>query len=197
MKKEKIIKILIILIIIVCLFAITISIYYKTNEETQKTEEIKYFLTKKFELGCRLIAIHPDIFEIEDSPSITEISEEGLTFSYYKILDYEETCNLYFTENAKKYIDQKGLCLVWKNNLPYLAEGGSGKSVFGKIDFENIKIEDDIIEADAIMTMIDSDYEFPEYLGKAKSKFRLKKESDFWKIDEIADPDDFEKWKEI
>lgn len=213
MKKEKIIKILTMLVIIVCLLAITISIYYKKNEETivetkeeiieeaieetKQIEEMKYFLTKKFELGLKLIAMHPDIFIIEDRPSITETTEEGLTFGYYRIINYEKERDFYFTENGREYLDKKGICLVWKNNLPYLAEGGGGKSVFGKIDFENIKVKDDIIEADAIMTMIDSDYEFPEYLGKAKSKFRLIKENNIWKIDEFADPDDFEKWKEI
>ena len=106
----------------------------------------------------------------------------------------EEVSNKYFTEEAKKYYDEKAICVIHHNGKSYIAEGGGGFSGYGGIEFENIKISENEIEADAIQTRLDVD---EKIVGTVKSQFKLKKINGDWKIDKFVEVDDEEKWIEI
>lgn len=185
MKKTKTTKIISIVLAIIVLIIIGI---YAFNERELKESFAETILKEKFELCVDIVYPREPYFKwAEESVMIGE---------YYctEILDYEEVCDKYFTDEIKDYYDSQTICVIFNEGKAYITEGGGGFSGYGGVKFENIKSTEDIIEADAIQTRKDMDGEIEGYL---KSTFRLQKEDGVWKIDEFADVDDLEKWAEI
>ena len=180
MKKQKLISIILIILILILVG----SIYTIKQNELNIAIDL---LEEKFYLGMKLIYPGPPYFEWSEEDLFIE------DYQYKEIINYNDICNEFLTSNAKNYLDQKGCCLVWIENKPYITEGGGGFSGFGGVKFKNINITKDTIEADAIQTRIDMD---DKYIGEWKMKFKIKKIDDKWKIDTLADVEDIGVWQE-
>lgn len=156
-------------------------------------EEAKKLIEEKFNLATELINLNKE-FEILSEP--TEFIEENeIKTYYYEISNYDEVCEKYFTNNAKKYFDKNANCLVWIENKPYIAEGGASPNFNAGIEIKNIKIQEDMIQSTIEMKLFNTDAN--EDLGKVESTFKLKKENQIWKIEEFLSEYDLEKWNKV
>ena len=173
---------------ILAIIVVIIIAMYAYNKAKISEELARTIIKEKFKLCIALMYPSERYYTISDEYVIID------DCFCYEIEDYEEISNKYFTEEAKKYYDEKAICVVHHNGKSYIAEGGGGFSGYGGIEFENIKISDDTIEADAIQTRLDMD---GMTIGYVKSNFKLKNVDGKWKIDEFVDVDDIEKWTEI
>ena len=185
MKENNVIrKICFILVIIV----VIVLAMYSFNKAEVSEDLAKTILMEKFNVCMDLM------YPME--PYYTWAEENVMIDDHFcsEIVDYEEVSNIYFTENAKEYYDEYAICVIHHDGKSYITEGGGGFSGYGGIEFENIKISDDTIEADAIQTRLDMD---GMTIGYVKSNFKLKNVDGKWKIDEFVDVDDIEKWTEI
>lgn len=173
---------------ILAIIVVIIIAMYAYNKAKISEELARTIIKEKFELCMALM--YPS--ERHYTWSEEYVMIDGCFC--YEIEDYEEVSNKYFTEEAKKYYDEKAICVIHHNGKSYIAEGGGGFSGYGGIEFENIKISENEIEADAIQTRLDVD---EKIVGTVKSQFKLKKINGDWKIDKFVEVDDEEKWIEL
>ena len=173
---------------ILAIIVVIIIAMYAYNKAKISEELARTILKEKFELCMDLM--YPS------ERHYTWAEEDVMIGDYFclEIEDYEEVSNKYFTEEAKKYYDEKAICVIHHNGKSYITEGGGGFSGYGGIEFENIKISENEIEADAIQTRLDVD---EKIVGTVKSQFKLKKINGDWKIDKFVEVDDEEKWIEL
>ena len=173
---------------IIAIIVVIVLAMYSFNKAEVSEDLAKTILMEKFNVCMDLMyPMEPYYRWAEDFVMIDE-------YYCYEIENYEEVSNKYFTENAKEYYDEYAICVIHHDGKSYITEGGGGFSGYGGIEFENIKISDDTIEADAIQTRLNMD---GMTIGYVKSNFKLKNVDGKWKIDEFVDVDDIEKWTEI
>ena len=160
-----------------------------TPAEAEKKEK------KKYEFASNLFRLNNIDFVVSaEGTKIDEKDEDSMM--KYEITNYNEVVNKYLTENAKKYFDQKAICVVIKDGKAYEVEGGEPTSQNGGIEFTNIQSTENKITATVKMDIIEPEEEVKN-LGTAETKFELEKVNNEWKISEYKDESDFENWDKV
>lgn len=193
MKSKKICLIIILLIIlIIVLYYLFNSYMNKDNlesnlnieEEILTEDEAEKLLEEKWDLANELYDLSDKYFDWGEGKSELETKESkgGYTFDCYKITNYHEVLEEYFTSNMYSYFENNAICLKIIDSIPYIVEGGGGFSSYDGIEeILNVQISSEKITGVIKTRHIDGNGDFLEY---KETPFILVKSGDNWLIDE-------------
>lgn len=154
------------------------------SKEILTENEAKELMQEKWDLACELYNLSDKYFDWgeEKSELETKKGEDGYTFECYKITNYHEVLEKYFTSNMYSYFENNAICLKIIDDIPYIVEGGGGFSSYDGIEeILNIQITSEKITGIIKTRLSDVNGDFLEY---KENPFTLVKSGDNWLIDE-------------
>ncbi len=210
-RMETFVGIVVAIILILIIVFIGINLWAKSEKknnekdasnDTTKSNEIAQDMTPKLTESdikqlfniAQDIYLEGDIFIVDEEPSLEREDEDGLSWSYNKVRNYDEIMNKYFTSNGIKNMekDKERTGLFTKiDGVTYCGEGGREMIT----SYESINVGNIVYEGNKINAEINAD--LYEYLGiertseidNIKTNIIFVKEGDSWKIDRYETPD--------